>query len=261
MGSGRYNKISSLIILIYAISFFGCNTGKSSSLLLYCAAGIRPPVSEIIDVFEKDKGIKVECIYNGSNILLGQIKLSRKGDLFMPGDDYYLEQAKREGFIEDKRVAAYFVPVIMVQKGNPKEIKGLNDLTRKGVRLGAGDVRACAIGMQAVKIFQKNKIPLEDIEVNTVFTAATVNELGAAIKLGHIDAAIVWDAIARYYPQDAQIVAIPMEQNIISQIPIGVLSFSNNKALSRQFIEFMLSEKGREVFRKYNYTLELKKGE
>ncbi|MFH1440746.1 MAG: molybdate ABC transporter substrate-binding protein [Candidatus Omnitrophota bacterium] len=257
----KIKKISILVILIYIVSFLGCNRAKPASLLLYCGAGIRPPVSEIINIFEKERGIKVECIYNGSNILLGQIKLSRKGDLFMPGDSYYLEQAKAEGFIKDKCIVAYFVPVIMVQKGNPKEIKGLNDLTRKGVRFGAGDLRACAIGMQAVKIFEKNKIPLKEIEANTVFTAATVNELGMAIKLGHIDAAIVWDAVARYYPQDAQIIAIPLKQNIISQIPIGVLSFGRNKLLSREFIEFMVSKQGREVFRKYNYTLKVKKGE
>lgn len=240
----------SIFILVIA----GCNKAYPPSLLLYCGAGLRPPVSEIVDVFEKEKGLKIECIYNASNLLLSQIKLSRKGDVFIPGDVFYVEQAKIQGFIEESRVVAYFIPVILVKKGNPNEVVGLKDFTKKGLRLGIGDFRACAVGRITQKIFEKNNISLDDIAANIVFTSATVNELADAVKLGHIDAAVVWDGVAQYYKEDSDIIAIPQKENIISSIPVAVLKTSENKAISREFLEFVSSEKGKEIFKKHHYT-------
>jgi len=87
----------------------------------------------------------------------------------------------------------------------------------------------------------------------------TVNELGVQIKTGQLDATIVWDAIAAYYSKEAEAVAIPPEQNEISPVGIAVLSFSKNKDLSSRFAAFVAGEKGKTIFRKHNYTIDIPK--
>ena len=77
------------------------------------------------------------------------------------------------------------------------------------------------------------------------------------MKLKTIDAAIVWDATAAFYPDDADVVSIPQEQNVIARIPIGILSFSKHKEFARKFVEFVTSERGRRIFEKHGYTTKL----
>ena len=117
-------------------------------LLLYCGAGLRPAVSEIISSFEERTGVRVHANYQGSGMLLGQISSSQKGDLFMPGAKFYVDRAVETGLADPstERIVAYFVPVIFVRKGNPLGIRSVRDLTRGGLRVGLGDERACAVG-------------------------------------------------------------------------------------------------------------------
>ena len=256
-GAPRCRALCRLVAIGAGLALSGCGKKAAAErLLLYCGAGIRPPVAEMAEEFGKRHGVKVECDYAGSNILLSRIKLSRRGDLYMPGDIHYVEQAEEEGLVHSKRTACYFIPVILVRKGNPRGIRGLADLARPEVKLGLGDPKACAIGRKSFRIFRKNGVPQEQVKRNVVFNSLTVNELGLHIKAGKVDAVIVWDATAAYYADVAEVVLIPPEENVISTVPVAVLSFSMHKDLAEKFARFVCSEEGKRIFRKHNYTTE-----
>ncbi len=262
--SARQVKKSVLFtILTIAVLLSGCNSktpeesgAGTKELLLYCGAGIRPPVQQIAEIFEREHGVKMVIDYAGSEVLLSKIKLARRGDLYMPGDKHYVDQAAAEGMILSQKPVCYFVPAILVQRGNPKDIHELKDLLRAGLKLGVGDAKACAIGRITKQIFEKNNIAWEDIERNLAFQSLTVNELGMQIQAGSLDAVIVWDAIARYYSRHGTEVPIPIEENVISTVNLGVLSFTKNRSLAEEFVEFAVSEQGRSIFTEHNYRTE-----
>ena len=253
-------------IFIAAVLCIGCDRRESTEekveekeLLLYCGAGIRPPVAELTENFRREHGVKIVTDYAGSEVLLSKIKLTRQGDLYMLVDRHYVQQADKEGMIHSSRNVCYFVPTILVQKGNPKEIQRLEDLLKPGVKLGLGDAKACAIGRQTRQIFAKNNIPWNEVEKNLKFQSQTVNELGMQIQAGSLDAVIVWDAIARYYDKYGQEVPIPAGQNVISTVDIGILTFTKNRTLSEKFVEFATSDRGRAIFKKHLYTVDAPK--
>ena len=153
--------------VVAASVLVGCDGREQSAedeLLLYCGAGIRPPAAELTATFGRQHNIKIIIDYAGSEVLLSKIKLVRRGDLYMPGDKHYVEQAAEEGMILSHRPVCFFVPTILVQKGNPKGIHGLEDLLKPSVKLGLGDAKACAIGRTCKKIFTKNNIVWADVE-------------------------------------------------------------------------------------------------
>lgn len=233
-------------------------TGKAvRTLRLYCGAGLRPAAAEVIERFTARTGVKVETDYSGSGMLISRIKLSRDGDLFMPGDVWYLEQVEKEGLVQSKTMVSYFVPVILVQKGNPKAIRGLADLTRSGIRIALGNPEACQIGRLSERIFTKNGIDGKAIKANLVFSGVTVNELGLQVKMGRADAAMVWDAIAAYYADCADVVRIPTKQNEISRVAIGILNSSRNKHLAEEFVRFLVSDTGKSIFQRHHYQTSL----
>ena len=247
--------------IISAVLLIGCDRkeneyGQSADkeLMLYCAAGIRPPADELVEVFEREYGIKISPDYAGSEVLLSKIKLVRRGDLYMPGDKHYIEQAVREDMILSRRSVCYWVPTILVQKGNPKKIYGLADFLKPGIKLGLGDPDVCAIGRISKQILAKNNITWEDIQKNLIFQSLTVNELGMQIQATSLDAVIVWDAMARYYSEYGDAIPIAVEKNVISTVDIGVLKFTKHKELAEKFVEFVTSEAGQRIFNKHNYS-------
>lgn len=258
-------------IVLLALSVCGCGPAGDSSadgqstaapekaprLLFYCGAGIRPAANEIVKAFEAKHGVTVECDYDGSERLLARMKLSGMGDVYMPGDVHYVNQAAEQGLVTSQQNVCYFVPVILVQKGNPKQVESLADLTRPGVDVGLGDPKVCAVGRKSVKLFEKNEIPLENVQKNVRFQSLTVNDLGNHIKLGQLDAVIVWDAMAAYFADVSEVVAIPAEKNVISTVAAGVLKSSQNPQLAAELVEFIASDEGKAIFAKHHYTTEL----
>ncbi len=243
--------------VITAVLFIGCDSKEpEKELLLYCGAGIRPPADELVEIFERKYGIKIALDYAGSEVLLSKIKLVRRGDLYMPGDKHYVEQAAREDMIFSQRSVCYWVPTILVQKGNPKKIFGLEDLLKPGIKLGLGDPGACAIGRISKQILAKNNITFKDIERNLVYQSLTVNELGLQIQAKALDAVIVWDAMARYYSEYGDEIPIAPGKNVISTVDIGVLKFTKHKELAEKFVDFVTSEAGQGIFKKHNYSTE-----
>lgn len=246
-----------LCLAVAAGLLLGCSEPPAPrELFLFCGAGIRPPAAELAETFGRENGVRIVTDYAGSEVLLSKIKLVRRGDLYMPGDRHYVDLAAKEGFILSQESVCYFVPTILVQKGNPKSIEGLRDLLGPGVRLGLGDERACAIGRKSRKIFEKNGISWTHVERNLKFKSVTVNELGMQIQAGSLDAVIVWDAVAGYYADHGDEVPIPAEQNVISTVNVGVLGFTRHRPLAEKFVEFAASERGRAVFEKHGYRVD-----
>lgn len=256
-------RIILAVIVVAAVLLAGCESKESEEeqaaekeLLLYCGAGIRPPAAELAETFGREHNVKIITDYAGSEVLLSKIKLVRRGDLYMPGDKHYIQQADREGMIYSSQKVCYFIPTILVQKGNPKKIRGLEDLLKTGVKLGLGDPRACAIGRKTKKIFAKNNIEWAEVEKNLKFQSLTVNELGMQVQAKALDAVIVWDAIAKYYSEHGEEVPIPPEQNVISTVDIGVLAFTQNRPMAEKFVDFAASPQGQAIFKKHLYTVD-----
>jgi len=228
-------------------------------LTLYCGAGIRPAAEALIRAFEQGRPVTINATYAGSGRLLGQIVTLQTGDLFMPGAALYVDRAIEKGlaFADTRRAVAYFVPVVFVQKGNPKGVRSLQDLKQAGLRLGFGDERSCAVGKKTLKILEKNAIPYSSLEQNVVYKSGTVNELGLAVQLGNVDAVILWDANARHFAESGDVVPIPPPQNIPSTIPVVLLKCSAHPREGREFIEFLVSPRGREILIERGYTVSL----
>lgn len=229
-------------------------------LLIYCGAGLRHAVDDVRKAFTDKAGVVVQVDYRGSGQLLGHLKGAQdtgqlEGDLYMPGDIGYVERADALGIIESTHLVAYFVPVIMVREGNPKGIKSLTDLL--DVDLAVGQKDACQVGKLTVKLFAKNGMTEEQLREATVTEQVTVNLVANKVKLGHADAGIVWDAVAGQpeYAAETDIVEIPLENNIISRVAVGVLKSSADKALAMRFVGFMRGEEGKAIFRANGYRV------
>jgi molybdate transport system substrate-binding protein len=222
------------------------------TLLVHAGAGIRPPLDELGLLFEQRTGTHVDFSYKGSGCLLADITFSKQGDVYIPGELFYLEQARARGFIADSRVVAVMATALIVQRGDPQGITTLADLQRPGLRVGLADPEAVAIGRAADEALTRCGL-LEAVHANKAMDALTVVELGIGVKLGHLDAAIVWDATAHLFRDSTQQVPFPDACRVDSPVPAGVLSFSEHPQEAAQFVAFLASDEAAELFRAHGY--------
>ncbi|MER3500663.1 MAG: molybdate ABC transporter substrate-binding protein [Candidatus Fervidibacterota bacterium] len=223
-------------------------------LLIYAGAAFRPPLEEMGRAFERRYNIPVRFNFTGSNCLLAQIILSKQGDLFLPGEEFYVRQAQQRGYVLKSEVIGYFVPVIMVRKGNPKGIKSLRDLAKPGVKVGLGDPKACAIGEISEAILRKNGLT-EAVRRNVVLRAMTAPELANALRLGGIDACINFDAVANYpwVRPAVEVIPISPEENVVTANPLAILKTTRNREAAEKFLQFALTE-GQRILRRHGFT-------
>lgn len=248
-----------MIKLFFIITGFCVSlTYGGEKLIVFVGAASKPPTEEIAQLFERETGVKVEVIYGGSGYILSQMLLSKTGDIYFPGSSDFMEVAKEKKVVlpETERRVAYLVPAINVQRGNPKGIKTLKDLTRPGVRVAIANPENVCIGLYAVEIVEKN---LNDSEKdmfrkNLVNYTTSCEKTATAISLKMVDAVIGWSVFEHWSPD--KIETVPFKTSEISRIgylPVAVSRFTRNKKRSLEFINFLLSPKAKKVFKRHRY--------
>lgn len=242
-------------LLLCMTSLIACSSSKPSfegkELTVYSGAGLKKPMGEIGKNFEKAHGVKVNYIYGGSSQLLSQLELSGKGDVFIVGSMNAYESAKKKNLVGECKKVAHHTPVIAVKKGNPKNIKSLDDLTKSGIKVILGDEKANAIGATTQKIIKKNA--LDAINKNVVAKTATINEIVTHISEGTADVGIVTrDSI--FGNNSIDIIEIPKDKNIDQILPISSVLSTSDKELSDLFIDYVASNEGKSIFEKYGFA-------
>jgi molybdate transport system substrate-binding protein len=229
-------------------------SGERVSLYMYCGAGIRPMMDAAIEAFKQVKpNVRIDAGYAGSGCLLSQLTFGKRGDLYVPGEDFYLEQATAKGYIKSTRLAGAFEPVLLVQKGNPKGIRGVEDLARAGLKVGIGEPKSCAVGLAAEKLLKKADL-LSKVEPNIAMRAGNVPELGNMVQLKSLDVSIVWNITAAQQVEKCDSVAIARKYYEPSRVPLGLLNFSKHEAEAQAFIDFLTGPEGQKIVKNSGMT-------
>ncbi|HHX14210.1 MAG TPA: molybdate ABC transporter substrate-binding protein [Clostridiales bacterium] len=224
---------------------------EGESLLVYSGAGLSKAMDAVAAAFEEKYGANLQMNYAGCAQLLGQMEVNKTGDVFVGGSLNDADIALKKGFTDDTVNLVYHIPAIAVPKGNPAGIKTLADMAKPGVKLVLGDAESNAIGKKGEKIFEKNGLT-EAIHANVTARDATVNEIVTHIGLKQGDAGLVWEDNG-VGASDIEIITIPEEQNVIDQVPVCVLNFSEKKELAQLLVDFMCSDEGKAIFIEYGF--------
>lgn len=229
--------------------------GETKELQIFAGAASKPPLEEIATLFWQKYGVKVNLTFGGSGSVLSQMKLSRRGDVYIPGSSDFMEMAKKEGVVDPQteKILVYLIPAINVPRGNPQGIRSLNDLARPGVRVGLARPDTVCVGLYGVEILEKAGLA-DKVKKNIVTYAESCEKTANLVALKQVDAVLGWDVFQKWDPAKIETIYLPPEQvTRIGYIPAAISSFSQQKELAALFLTFLTSEEGKEVFRKYGY--------
>lgn len=270
----NYRWLVAVVLMMGCIALFvgGCSKDKQSTnttnsappagkhLLIFAGAASQPPLELAAKAFEQKTGVKVDTVFGGSGYVLSQMKLGKKGDLYFPGSSDFMEIAKKDSVVypETEQKIVYLVNSINVQKGNPKNIQTLKDLTRPGIKVAIANPEGVCVGLYAVEIIEKTFTPEEKqaFRDNIANYTESCEKTATAISLKTVDAVIGWSVFQYWDPEKIETVKLqPSETLRIGYIPIAISKYTEDRQLAQQFIDFLQSEEGKVPFKKYQYFM------
>jgi molybdate transport system substrate-binding protein len=219
---------------------------------LLAGAGLRQPVDELLRDYAKETGIRVRVEYGGSGGLLARIKALGRGDVYLPGSRFYVEELRSQGRVSSSHPVALHTPVVAVWRKTKKTIRKFADLGGPGVRVGLGDPQAMALGRTAEEILRRSGTA-DRILPNVVVRAATVKQLALYIMRGDVDAGVIGRADAFQFRDTVRMIEIDKRWYTPDVITAAVLKTSRDPAQARRLALFLTTESAAEIFEKYGF--------
>ena len=223
----------------------------------YGPGGPLPAMREAAEAFRRETGVKVEVTAGPTAAWLARAKAD--ADLIFSGSETMMTDfiwAMEGAVVEDSVTPLYLRPAaILVRPGNPQRIGGIRDLLRPGRRIlvvnGAGqnvlweDVVGRLADIEAVRAFRRN----------IVLQARNSAEARQRwIDDPSIEAWLIWNIWQVANPQLAD--AVPVEPDLVTyrDTGIGLTKRGADNAAARRFVEFLLSDRGAAIFRRWGWV-------
>jgi len=222
----------------------------------YGPGGPLPALREAAEVFSKANGVTVEVTAGPTPQWLQKAKAD--ADIIFSGAEYMMTDFIKamEGRIDESTVASlYLRPVaILVRPGNPKGIKGFEDLLAPGVKIlvvqGAGqtglweDVAGRKGNIQTVRAFRKNI---------AVYAGNSAEARKAWVETKDLDAWLIWNIWQVANKDLADLVPITEEYQVYRDAGIALTQQGKTKEAARKFVDFVQSPEGAKIFAKWGW--------
>lgn len=234
-----------LIGLIVGLARVEAGATGDRPLIVGVAAGLRAPTEAVAQAYTAETGQRVELRFGASEDLLTRASFpigAEPTDVFLPADESYVRIAEDRRLVERAWRLGTMRAVVLTST----DIRNWNDLLGPNRRVALGQPGS-AIGKLTREHLQARGL-WNDLAPRIVETG-TVTESANAAKVKAVPAAIVWNVVARGYPQ-LTTVELPELDGCIGTVRIATLKQSRRSANAEAFAEFAADpERGGEHFR------------
>jgi molybdate transport system substrate-binding protein len=250
------SQIRLAAVLAAALVLAACggddNSGGSSGaaspaeIKVFAAASLTAAFTELGQQYTSaNGGTKVTCNFAGSQALATQIQQAAPADVFASADLTNMDKVK--DLVGTPKSFASNLLQIVVEKGNPKGIKKLDDLASKDVKvvLAAEEVPA---GKYAKQVLDQ-----AGVSVQPVSQEDNVKAVVTKVSLGEADAGIVYVTDVTAGGDKVEGVEIPKDQNVTATYPIATVKASKAPDKAQAFMDLVLSDQGQQVLKSYGF--------
>lgn len=244
-----------LVALLAVRERIGVGATTARPLLVYAAASQRPPLSRIAADYEAETGRRVDLRFGASEDMLARVRLpnaAEPADLFVPADESYVQQAERLGLVAESRAVATMRAVLLLADSRRDSIRSWDDLASRDARVSLANEGAAIGRLTRQRLTATGR--WRELEPR-VRGAGTVTDSANAVKLGAIDTAIVWDAVAHQYP-DHIALNLPELDGVEAGVRVAVLKQSADPAAAEEFLRFVLDpQRGLKRYRECGFRV------
>jgi molybdate transport system substrate-binding protein len=243
-------RIRLTVVLAVALVLAGCggddepsggSTVTPGELKVFAAASLTAAFTEIGEQFTNSSGTKVVFNFAGSQALATQIQQAAPADVFASADLTNMD--KVTDLVGTPQNFASNRLQIVVERGNPKGVKGLDDLANPDLKvvLAAPEVPAGRYAAEA--------LATADVTVKPVSEEDNVKAVVTKVSLGEADAGIVYVTDVTAGGDRVEGVEIPEDQNVLATYPIATVKASQNPSQAQAFMDQVLGAEGQQILK------------
>ena len=225
----------------------GGSGGQSpTEIKVFAAASLTAAFTELGQQYgSANGGTKVTLNFAGSQALATQIQQGAPADMFASADIPNMDKVK--DLVGTPQNFASNLLQVVVEKGNPKGVKGLEDLANPDLKvvLAAPDVPAGKYAQQALE--------KAGVTVKPVSEEDNVKAVVTKVSLGEADAGIVYVTDVTAGGDKVEGVDIPEELNVVATYPIATVKASKAQDQAQAFMDLVLSAQGQQVLEQYGF--------
>jgi len=227
----------------------------AQQLTVSAAASLSDAFKEIGRRFEATKsGVTVRCNFAASGVLIQQIAQGAPVDVFASADQETMNRGVEQKLIEpDTRrdFAANVVVLVAPAQGGPA-LKTLADLGRPDVkRIAIGKTETVPVGRYTKQLLEAANLwaPLQPKLVQ----ADSVRQALDYVARGEVEAGFVYRTDAAIMADKVQVALAPGGHTPVTY-PVAVVSESRQKALAKEFAEYLRSPAAQEVLARFGFA-------
>ena len=218
-------------------------TGKVTVL---AAASLQGAFEEIEKTVEKDNpGLDVTFDFQGSQDLVTSLAGGNSADVLATANNSTMKDAADQKLVGDQTEFATNVLTLIVPKGNPKKITGLDS------SLDGANLVICAPEVPCGEATQKLSSAL-GVTLNPVSEEQKVTDVRGKVESGEADAGIVYTTDAAAAKDKADKIDIP-DGGVVNHYPIAQTAKPENPAGAQAFIEAVTGKTGQEILAKHGF--------
>ena len=218
-------------------------TGKVTVL---AAASLQGAFEEIEKTVEKDNpGLDVTFDFQGSQDLVASLAGGNSADVLATANNSTMKTAADQKLVGDQTEFATNVLTLIVPKGNPKKITGLDS------SLDGANLVICAPEVPCGEATKK-LAEAQGITLNPVSEEQKVTDVRGKVESGEADAGIVYTTDAAAAKDKADKIDIP-DGGVVNHYPIAQTANPENAAGAKVFIDAVTGKTGQEVLAKYGF--------
>jgi molybdate transport system substrate-binding protein len=213
--------------------------GSAAEIKVFAAASLTAAFTEIGEQLTSSSGTRVTFNFAGSQALATQVQQGAPADVFASADLANMDKVK--DLVGTPRNFASNLLQIVVEQGNPRNIRGLDDLANPDLKvvLAAPDVPA---GRYAAEALAK-----AEVTVRPVSEEDNVKAVVTKVSLGEADAGIVYVTDVTAGGDKVEGVDIPEDQNVAATYPIATVRDRGSADQAQAFVDLVLSPEGQRV--------------
>ena len=218
-------------------------TGKVTVL---AAASLQGAFEEIEKTVEKDNpGLDITFDFQGSQDLVASLAGGNSADVLATANNSTMKDAADQKLVGDQTEFATNVLTLIVPKGNPKNVTGLDS------SLDGANLVICAPEVPCGEATKKLTTAL-GVTLNPVSEEQKVTDVRGKVESGEADAGIVYTTDAAAAKDKADKIDIP-DGGVVNHYPIAQTATPENAAGAKVFIDAVTGKTGQEVLAKYGF--------
>ena len=224
----------------------GAPQKATGELKVLAAASLKASFTEIGTQLEKDNpGLHVTFDFQGSQTLVSSLSEGNEADVLATADEPTMNKAVEQKLVGERTEFATNVPTLIVPKGNPANVKGI-DSSLDGAKLVVC-VETAPCGHAAKELAKAYNVTLKPVSEEQ-----KVTDVRTKVESGEADAGVVYktDAVAAKDKVDEITID---NKGVVNHYPIAQTAKPSNPEAAQVFIKAITSNSGQEILAKYGF--------